>query len=130
MALSGSRRRWGKFINEFVANFSKLDPEQIQICREVSPEVRYGLMSQVFEHIRRNFADFDDAEKRKALNQLYLLVILENCDFDYRENILLAQSFSKSTNDYPDMKAEEWGKVSHLASKKLKKYLEGYLVNL
>ena len=94
---------------------------------EFDAELRYDFMYQVFGHLRREFLNLNDEGKRKVLNQFYLLVILENCDFDYRENILRANIFSDLTKDYSDMKAEEWGKVSHLASEKVKKYLEGYL---
>ena len=127
LSLEDGARTWGKYIDDFVKYFSQLDKCQIEyLIGEFDAEIRYDFLYQVFGHVRREFHNLSDEEKRKVLNQFYLLVILENCDFDYRENILRANIYSEVTKDYSDMKAKEWGKVSHLASDKLKKYLEGY----
>jgi hypothetical protein len=126
--MADGARSWGKYIEDFIERFSTLNIDQINMLIDtVDAEIRYDFMRQFFGHVRREFNNLDDTKKRRVLNQLYLLVILENCDFDYRENILLAQSFSETTKDYSDIKAEEWNKVSHLATEKLKKYLEAFL---
>jgi len=127
LALNDDARNWGKHIENFVKCFSNLDKEQIGILRDrIDAKLRFDFMYQVAGNVRREFHNLDDEGKRKILNQFFLLAILENCDFDYRETIIRANSLSEVTKKHSDMKSVEWEKVAHLASGKMKKYLEVY----
>ena len=77
--MEGGARSWGKHIEDFIEQFSTLDINEINMLIDlVDAEVRFNFMDQVFWHIESESNNFNDTEKRKALNQLNLLVILEN----------------------------------------------------
>ena len=122
-------RFWGKYIHELAESLSQLNIEEINKIMDVTdPDMRFSLMCQLFGHVRRNLSKMSELEIKVVLNQLYLLIILENCDYDYRESILRAQSFSDQTKEISEIKKEVWGKVSHLASDRVKKYIGAMLV--
>lgn len=111
-----SMKYWGRYIDEFVSLYTRLNlNHRINLSNTSSSQLKFDLMSQVLEHARRTFLKADTEEQRKIVNWCFVSIIFENFEFDYRETILRVSSFLQLGESAEDILIDEWSKVKYLA---------------
>ena len=127
--LRKNMRPWGKYVKEFTKVYVRLNEKERECLSLIAgAELKYDFFCQVFEHAMRNFGGSTIDEKRIILNWYFVLLIFDDFDFDYRENILRLNSFFEINREDLTIVSEEWEKVSNLASPKVLNYLTGYFM--
>lgn len=114
-------RYWGRYIDTFLPAYKLLSAEEKKLLNEQTPSsVRYGLMHQYLASVSRSIDQYNSSDVPEVLQNVFILLVLDNCDYEYRETILSLRTTLEMLRDKfgPSFLHDSWMKYKSMLPEK------------